>query len=163
MTPSEQPRHSRKTFLIFLAVPLSAGLAAGLIAGNSAAGYQSLTLPPLSPPGWVFPVVWTILYLLMGIASYLVFLLCKEKQESAIPALFLYILQLLINFFWPIFFFRLEWYLFSFFWLVLLWMLVLHTTQLFGSISKTAGYLMLPYLAWVTFAAYLNLGVVILN
>lgn len=163
MTPSVHPRHNRKALLIFLAVPLSTGLAAGLIAGNSAADYQSLNLPPLSPPGWVFPVVWTILYLLMGIASYLVFLLIVKKQESAIPALFLYALQLFINFFWPIFFFRLEWYLFSFFWVILLWILVLHTTQLFGSISKAAGYLMLPYLAWVTFAAYLNLGVAILN
>lgn len=121
--------------------------------------FEALNKPALSPPGWLFPVVWTVLYILMGIASYLV--LTSGKPNDT--ALIVYGIQLVFNFFWPILFFNLELYLLSFFWLVLLWLLILKTTLSFYQISKPAGYLMLPYLLWVTFAGYLNFFIYLLN
>jgi len=124
--------------------------------------FQRLNQPPLSPPGWLFPVVWTILFLLMGIASYLVFT-SKESRDAVNTALLVYGIQLVVNFFWSIFFFNFGAYLFSFFWLILLWVLILAVLLLFGRISKAAGYLMLPYLLWVSFAGYLNLAIYLIN
>ena len=113
----------------------------------------------LTPPMWLFPVVWSILFVLMGIASYLVVM---QKGEDT-KALTLYAVQLIFNFFWSIWFFNLGWYLFAFLWLVALWILIIATTVAFYRISKPAAWLMLPYLVWVAFAGYLNLGVWWLN
>ncbi|MBE5883857.1 MAG: tryptophan-rich sensory protein [Lachnospiraceae bacterium] len=124
--------------------------------------FEQLNKPPLSPPGFLFPIVWTILYTLMGIASYLIFS-ANANREDINNALTVYALQLAVNFFWSIFFFNLRWYLFSFFWLILLWVLILDTIILFFRISKPAAYLLIPYLIWVTFAGYLNLGIFLLN
>ena len=118
--------------------------------------------PPLSPPGWLFPVVWTVLYVLMGIASYLVSVSDAPHEEKA-RALWTYGIQLAFNFLWPIAFFNLKWYLFAFLWLVILWILILITALRFGRIRKPAGYLLVPYLLWVAFAGYLNLGIYLLN
>ena len=104
--------------------------------------FEMVNKPPLSPPGWLFPVVWTILYVLMGIASYLV-LTSGKPDDIALKA---YGIQLAVNFMWPILFFNLNLYLFSFIWLVALWLLVYQTIRLFWSASKTAGALMIPYL-----------------
>lgn len=151
-----------KALLICLAIPLIAGGLSGFITSDSMEVFQQLNKPPLSPPGWVFPVVWTILYLLMGLASYLV-LTSGEKPSQIKRALTLYGLQLLVNVLWPVFFFKFGWYLFSFLWLVLLWVLILATMALFYRISKPAAYLLIPYLIWVTFAGYLNWGIYRLN
>ena len=121
--------------------------------------FEMVNKPPLSPPGWLFPVVWTILYVLMGIASYLV-LTSGKPDDIALKA---YGIQLAVNFMWPILFFNLNLYLFSFIWLVALWLLVYQTIRLFWSASKTAGALTIPYLLWITFAGYLNLGIYFLN
>ena len=115
--------------------------------------------PPLSPPGWLFPVVWTILYILMGIASYLVLTSGKPNQT----ALTIYGVQLFFNFFWSILFFNMQSYLFAFIWLVILWLLIFATSILFHQISKLSGYLILPYLLWVTFAGYWNFSIYLLN
>lgn len=120
-----------------------------------------LNQPPLSPPAWLFPVVWTLLYTLMGIASYLVAV--SEKTYRARTALTVYGVQLAFNFFWSLIFFNLHAYLFAFVWLVLLWLLIIITTVLFYQISRPAGYLLIPYLLWVTFAGYLNLAIALLN
>lgn len=109
----------------------------------------------------LFPVVWTVLYILMGIASYLV--LTSAKPNRSRSALLVYGVQLFFNFFWPILFFSLKLYLSAFFWLVLLWLLILVTTVLFYKIAKPAGLLLVPYLLWVAFAGYLNLGIYLLN
>lgn len=151
-----------KTFLFFTAIPLVIGIVAGLLTRDSMETFSSLNKPPLSPPGILFPIVWTILYTLMGIASFLVYTSDKPKEEVN-SALIVYFLQLAVNFFWSIFFFNLEWYIFSFFWLVLLWVLIFYTIRLFYPISNTAAYLLIPYLFWVTFAGYLNLGIAALN
>ena len=151
-----------KTFIIFTAIPLLVGIIAGLLTRGSMETFSRLNQPPLSPPGILFPIVWTILYTLMGIASYLVYTADAPKDEIN-NALLIYFLQLAVNFFWSIFFFNFEWYIFSFFWLVLLWILIFYTIRLFYPISNTAAYLLVPYLLWVTFAGYLNLGIAALN
>lgn len=151
-----------KPFLVCLAVPLITGVLAALVTGGSMGIYQILNKPPLSPPGWLFSVVWTLLYILMGIASYLVYI-SDAPAEKKNTALKVYALQLVVNFLWPIWFFSLNMYLFSFVWLVLLWVLVVLTALLFYRINKTAGYLMIPYLLWVSFAGYLNLSVYLMN
>lgn len=151
-----------KTLIKCVAIPLFTGVISGLISRGSMATFGQLNKPPLSPPGWLFPVVWTILYALMGIASYLVFTSTAKPSEIT-KALKLYILQLVVNFFWSIIFFNFGWYLFSFLWLILLWVLIVLTIRQFYHIEKLAAYLMIPYLIWVTFAGYLNLGIYLLN
>lgn len=151
-----------KILLICIAIPLAVGGVAGFISKDSMSVFEALNKPPLSPPGWLFPVAWTILYALMGIASYLI-LTSGVQQKSISRSLKLYGLQLFYNFFWTFWFFNLGLYFFSFIWLVVLWLLILATIISFSHISKPAAYLMLPYLLWVIFAGYLNLGIAILN
>ena len=150
------------TLVECIAVPLFVGLTAGLLSGGGMEVFAQLDKPPLSPPGWLFPVVWTILYILMGIASWLV-LTSEAKREDIVEALIIYGASLVVNFIWPLLFFRLNWYLFAFAWLILLWVLILKTIRLFAPISKEVALLMVPYLVWVTFAGYLNLGIAVLN
>ncbi len=142
-------------------IPLAVGGISSLIVGGGFSHYSDTAVkPPLSPPDWLFPVVWTILYILMGISSYLVYE--KDGSEAKQP-LAVYLIQLAVNFMWPILFFSLSAYLFSFIWLILLWALALAMTVMFCRVSRTAGLLQLPYLIWLTFAAYLNLSVYILD
>ena len=148
-----------KNLIACLAIPLAIGGLSALLTRNSMEMFESLNQPFLAPPGWLFPVVWTILYILMGIASYLV--LTSGKPNTA--ALTAYTIQLVFNFFWPIIFFNLKQYLFAFIWLILLWLLILKTTVLFRQISRSTKYLMLPYLLWVAFAGYLNFFIWLLN
>lgn len=148
-----------KNLIICLVIPLAVGGLSALLTQNNMETFDTISKPALSPPGWLFPVVWTILYVLMGIASYLV--LTSGKPNCT--ALTVYGIQLIFNFFWSILFFNLGLYLFAFNWLVLLWLLILKTTILFHRISEPAGYLMLPYLLWVTFAGYLNYSIYLLN
>lgn len=124
--------------------------------------FDELNKPYLSPPGWLFPIVWTILYILMGLASYIIITSSSDGNKTK-TALKIYGLQLLFNFFWPTLFFNLNLYFFSFLWLIILWLLILITIVLFYKISKTAAYLMVPYLLWVTFASHLNFSVALLN
>lgn len=145
-----------------VAIPLAVGGVAGFFTMGGMKAFQLMKQPPLSPPQWLFPVVWTILYVLMGLAS------CKVKHAEAAEqertdALTIYFAQLVVNFLWPVFFFNFQLYLFSFGWLILLWVLVYRMIQNFYPISRKAAYLCVPYLAWLTFAAYLNLGVWWLN
>lgn len=149
-----------KSLLINIAIPLAVGGIASLITMDGFKSYADVTKPPLSPPSWVFPVVWTILYILMGIASYLVY---ESKDEANKKALTFYLIQLALNFIWPIFFFGFDAYLFSFILLIILIVFVVLTTVSFYRINTSAGLIMLPYLIWLCFAAYLNLGVYILN
>lgn len=151
-----------KKLLICIAIPLLVGIVSGLISRSGMETFNQITKPPLSPPAILFPIVWSILYTLMGIASYLIAVSDADKtlKDNALTS---YGLQLIVNFFWSIFFFNFGWYLFSFLWLVLLWVLILNCIFLFYEINKTAAYLMIPYLLWVTFAGYLNLAIYFLN
>ncbi len=151
-----------KTLLICIAFPLVVGGLSALISMGGMGAFAALEQPPLSPPGWLFPVVWTVLYVLMGIASYLV-LTANAPQREIESALKTYALQLFFNFGWSIIFFNLKLYWFAFAWLLVLWGLILLCIIRFFRISKPAAYLMLPYLLWVTFAGYLNAGIALLN
>ena len=170
-----------KPLLISVLLPLAVGGLSALLTKDSMMAFSSLEQPPLSPPGWLFPVVWTILYILMGVASYLALIAIPETasgpsgagtatsggmaldDSATYPAIRAYTAQLVFNFGWSLIFFNLEWYLLAFFWLVILWILILVTIVRFYRLSPLAGLLMVPYLAWVTFAGYLNLGVWWLN
>lgn len=143
-------------------VPLTVGVLAAFLTRGGMESFKMINKPVLTPPGWVFPVVWTILYVLMGIASYLV-LTSGGSRPCKREALVVYGIQLAVNFFWPILFFNLELYLFAFLWLALLWFLILACILLFGRLSVKASRLMIPYLIWVTFAGYLNFSIYLLN
>ena len=150
-----------KKLLIALALPLAVGGLSALLSGGMS-GYGSLKQPPLSPPAWLFPLVWTVLYLLMGYSSYRID--TSEKDPASIrKALRLYAAQLALTFLWPIIFFALQWCFAAFIVLLALWVLILLTIRAFSAIDETAADLLLPYILWVTFAGYLNLGVCLLN
>lgn len=151
-----------KKLLICLAIPLGIGGLAALLTGNNMADYGNLRQPPFAPPGWLFPVVWTILYLMMGYASYRVLVSGKDEYKVRM-ALIIYGAQLAMNFLWPLVFFGMQWYLAAFIVLLALWVLILLTIRVFAEIDEPAGDLLLPYILWVTFAAYLNVGVYLLN
>jgi len=152
-----------KTLLIALAVPLLTGGLSAFFTRDSMMNFALLNKPPLSPPGWLFPVVWTLLYTLMGLASYLVFTSDTASDTQIRQALTSYGLQLFFNFFWSILFFNLKSYYFSFIWLCILLFFILLTAWQFYKINKWAGILMVPYILWVTFAGYLNLAIALLN
>ncbi|MBR2046273.1 MAG: tryptophan-rich sensory protein [Agathobacter sp.] len=153
---------NKRLLFICIAIPLMVGGIAALLTQNSMDVFSTVEKPPLAPPAWLFPIAWTILYMLMGISSYLVITSDVETNEK-IKALQIYGYQLVVNFLWPTFFFNFGWYLFSFLWLVLLWILVFFMIRRFYDISKLAAYLNIPYILWLTFAAYLNLGIWWLN
>ena len=156
-----------KTLVICIFIPLAIGILAGFLTRGGMESFQIMNQPPLSPPAWLFPVVWTILYILMGISSYLVYTanLTKytDKNRAENKALSTYVYQLVVNFLWPFFFFLFQWYFFAFLWLALLWVLVAKMILEFGALNKVAAFLNVPYLLWLSFAGYLNLGVWLLN
>lgn len=149
-----------RSLIISLAISLGVGGLATLLTMGAREDYASLIKPAFSPPGWLFPVVWTVLFVLMGISAWIVY---ESDCTLKIQALALYGLSLVINFLWPIFFFNMGKYLASFFWLIVLWILVFSMIRLFLAVDKRAGLLQIPYLVWLTFAGYLNLGVYLLN
>ena len=151
-----------KLLVLCIAIPLAIGSLSGFLTSESMEMFSSINKPPLSPPAILFPIVWTILYILMGIASYLILTSGQEKNRIK-NALTVYSLQLIFNFFWSIWFFNFGWYLFAFAWLIILWILIFNTIVSFYAISKPAAYLLLPYLLWVTFAGYLNFAIYLLN
>lgn len=155
-------RHKLRQFLLCIGIPLAVGGLSAWVTRGAMKEFQALNQPPLSPPGWLFPVVWTVLFILIGIASYLV--VRSQGPVRAIKrALVFDGIQLAMNFFWSILFFNLGLYLVSFFWLVLLWCFILLTTMQFACLDRRTFWLMLPYLLWVAFAGYLNLGIYLLN
>lgn len=147
-----------KALLFFLVYTLGLGFLGSLLGGRM--DLSALNQPPLSPPAWLFPVVWTILYTLMAIAAYLVY--ASHDIDRGTP-LRLYLLQMIVNALWPLFFFRLEWRLFAFVWILLLIALVILTMVGFKPISEASFWLMIPYLLWLLFAAYLNFAFYLLN
>ena len=150
-----------KKLLIALAIPLAVGGLSWLFSGGFGE-YRTLNQPPLSPPGWLFPLVWTALYLMMGYSSYRVYASGKPPALTQ-GALKLYAAQLALNFLWSIVFFGFEWYLAAFFVLIALWVLIFLTLRAFSAIDEISGDLLIPYLLWVTFAGYLNISIYFLN
>lgn len=151
-----------KKFLISIAIPLLVGGFSALITMGDMDIYKQINTPPLSPPSWLFPVVWTILYFLMGVSLYLVW----NKQDIYLDkkkAYLLFCLQLFLNFIWSPVFFTARSFLLAFIILVLLIITVVFMIVEFYNIDKRAGLLQIPYLIWLLFAAYLNMAIYILN
>lgn len=147
-----------KLYVISIAVPLGLGALVGFITSGSM-DYETLKQPPLSPPSFLFPIVWTILYALMGIS----FAILKDKGVADSNVSWIYYVQLFVNLLWPILFFNLKWRLLAFIWIIILDVLVAVMISRFYRKDKTAGLLQIPYLVWVLFASYLNLGLYLLN
>lgn len=152
----------KKELFQSIVIPLAVGTLAGLLTADSVREFAGVDKPPFSPPGFLFPVVWSLLYLLMGISVYLIIRSDAGRKQKT-EALSLYGAQLAVNFIWPFLFFNLGFYLLSFVWLLLLWVLVFSIIRSFSAILEPAAYLNIPYLIWLTFAGYLNLGVFFLN
>ena len=147
-----------KTLAISVAISLGAGILSAFLTGGSMRQYADMYKPPLAPPGWVFPIVWTILYILMGIAAWRAY---ESQSADRRLAISLYGNQLLLNIVWPLLFFNLKIYFFAFAWLLLLWLMIYLTMRQFAVLDQKAGMLLIPYLVWVTFAGYLNLAIAI--
>ncbi|MBQ0042454.1 MAG: tryptophan-rich sensory protein [Lachnospiraceae bacterium] len=150
------------TLIIALLIPLLVGGVSAAISMPGMAMYETMNKPPLSPPAWLFSVAWTILYLIMGFASYII-LVSDADMKTKTKAMILYGIQLLMNFMWSIVFFVWRMYLIAFIWLMIMWCLVIFCTIRFFFIRRPAAYLLVPYVLWLTFAAYLNLGSYIVN
>ena len=145
-----------------IAIPLLVGAFSAYLTADDMKIYESLGKPFLAPPGWLFPIVWTILYALMGLASYFVFTADAEEKVRQ-KALRLYAVQLAMNLFWSTLFFTYHQYLISLIWLLIMWVLILITGLRFFKIRKEAGIMMGILFIWTTFAAYLNLSYYIMS
>lgn len=149
-----------KSLLINLLITLGGGAIIALLTRESMEVYANLQQPPLAPPGIVFPIVWTILYTLMGISAYMI---TESGSKLKNKALTVYGIQLFLNFIWPLVFFNGQMFLAAFIILMTLWIMVLWMIGIFYKINPVAAFLQIPYAIWLTFAAYLNLGVYLLN
>lgn len=152
-----------KSYIVSIAIALlTGGLSALLTMGNMNL-YSTIETPPLAPPAILFPIVWTILYTLMGISAAMIYNTESAPLPQRKSALYTYGLSLFFNFFWSIIFFNFRWFLFAFFWLLALLFLIVRTIMKYYKINPTAAVLQIPYLLWVTFAGYLNFAIWLLN
>ena len=145
-----------KKIIIF--IPIILGTIIGILLMDSYVFYQGLIKPPLAPPNWLFPIAWSILYLLMGISYYKII----DKTDDVIVRQ-IYRIQLFFNLVWPVIFFVFELLLLSSIWIVCLDVLVIIMIYMFYKIDSKAGLLQIPYLIWILFATYLNISIFILN
>ena len=152
-----------KPYVISVLIALAVGGLSALVTKGNMDIYDQIVKPKLAPPGFIFPIVWSILFVLMGISSAIVYIKAKQELTVQKTGLGVYTLQLVVNFFWSILFFNFQAFLFSFLWLILLWILIVIMIVRFHKLSPLAAYLQIPYLAWVTFAGYLNLMIYMLN
>ena len=151
-----------------IAVPLCGGFIISLFTRDAMSKFGSFNQPPLAPPAWLFLVAWTVLYVLMGLASYFIWKKGYDSRKAADKsasktALIIYGIQLVFNFVWTPLFFSLGWYWFAFAWLLVMWALIIVLMMKAYRISRPAFWMLLPYIIWCTFAAYLNCGIAILN
>ena len=150
-----------KNLIKNLAVPLLVGALAGFLTNNDVKEFMATAKQPFfTPPGWVFPVVWTMLYALMGFSAYIIENTNSQRKNRALT---IYFVQLFFNFVWSFIFFSSSNYLFAFIWIIILWLLIIATILEFKMIKNRASYILIPYLIWVTFAAVLNFSVFLLN
>ena len=158
--PKQTKPYTWKSLLALLAGTLGAGALAGFLTQRDSAFYEGLTKPGFAPPGWLFPIAWTLLYAAMATAMWLVL---RTKGRDRLILLGLYIAQLAVNLLWPYLFFVQQSLGLAFFWLLLLWMLAAIMLYQFFRESKIAGCLLVPYQLWLTFAAVLNFCIARLN
>lgn len=151
-----------KTYALWILIAEAVGGLSGFLSRDGFETFNTAVQhPPLTPPELVFPIVWGILYALMGISAARIALSAPSKDRST--GLNIFVVQLVVNFFWSLIFFNAQQYGFAFFWLLLLWVLVLWMILTFRKVDPLAAWLQIPYLLWLTFAAYLNAGVWFLN
>lgn len=149
-----------KEFIISLVIPSVIGLISGLLSLKGFKEFGMLNKPSFAPPGFLFGIVWPILYILMGISSYLIY---NSNDYRSSCCLKIYLLNLFINFLWSPIFFGLGLRLFAFIWILLLDIVVIYMIICFYKVNKKAAYLQIPYLIWILFATYLNLSIYLLN
>lgn len=155
-------KQSWKAYVFWILFTEGVGALSGWLSREGTELYRTaIEKPPLSPPGAVFPVVWAVLFALMGIGAARVYLAPASGAQS--KSLLIFLVQLAFNFFWSILFFNFERFGLAFVWLLVLWVLILWMILSFRKVDRPAARLQIPYLLWVTFAAYLNLGVWLLN
>lgn len=152
-----------RNFIVSVAISLGVGILSALLTRGNMNIYEEVSTPPLSPPSFLFPVVWTVLYVLMGISAAMVYNTRTSPLARRKEALTLYYVSLFFNFFWSIIFFNIRAFLLAFVWLLVLLALIILTIVKYYKINKTAAYLQIPYAVWVTFAGYLNFGIWLLN
>ncbi len=152
-----------KVYILSILIALSVGFLSSSLSGDFAGLYSNLKLPALALPSAAFPIVWTVLYALMGISSAMIYLCRASRGISADNALTLYGGNLIINFMWSIIFFGFEAFLFAFIWLLFLLFTVVSMAIAFKKIKPLSGYLQIPYALFLVYAGYLNLSVYLLN
>ena len=153
-----------KPYLIGILIPLAVGGLSTWLSGSLGDDfYSTINVPPFAPPAILFPIVWSILYILMGISSALVYLKRERAPIAARDGLALYAASLVVNFFYSIFLFRLRLFLFSSFWTLLLLVLIAAYIWKYARVSRPAAYLQIPYLIWCAFATYLTFAIYLLN
>ena len=156
-------KHSILPYSVAIAIPLTIGILSALLTKNNMMIYGEILKPLLAPPAWLFPIIWTLLYVLMGISSCIVYLNRDINRDNARSGLMYYAMSLVANFGWSILFFNLRIFGISFLWLLLLIYLIIRTVVYYLSINRIAAYIQIPYIIWVAFAGYLNLAIYILN
>ena len=155
-------KSTRKTYAFWILLTEAVGALSGWLTRTATKSYnETITQPPLSPPSIVFPIVWGILFALMGIGATRIYLSPASSARSR--SLLLFLIQLAFNFFWSIIFFNFQNFGFALAWLLLLWVLILWMIAAFWKVDRPAALMQIPYALWVTFAAYLNFGVWALN
>ena len=157
----ELNKNKIKPYAVSILLTLAVGGVGGFLTSLGMDSFDALTKPPFTPPSFLFPIVWTVLFILMGVGVARIFM--TEPTAARNRALIVYVIQLAVNFLWSIIFFNLQSYGFAFFWLILLWVLILTMIYLFCKVDKPAALMQIPYAIWVTFAGYLNLMIWLLN
>ena len=152
-----------KSYVISIIIALATGGISALITSKNMDLYNTIITPPLSPPAILFPIVWTILYILMGISAAIIYNTETASVAAKKSALYTYAISLFFNFFWSIIFFNNRNFLFALIWLLILLILIVITIRKYYKISPIAAYLQIPYLVWVSFALYLNFAIWYLN
>lgn len=152
-----------RPYIISILISLGTGILSALLTRQNINIYEEINTPSISPPSIVFPIVWAILYILMGVSATLVYNSKETLPDERTKALSTYGISLVVNFLWSIIFFNMRSYLFAFIWLILLLILVIKTIIEYKFINKTAAYLQIPYLLWIIFAGYLSFSIYLLN
>ena len=150
---------NKSALTVAILIPLATGIFSALLSNNMSS-YTTLNKPPFSPPSFIFPIVWSLLFIFMGISSYIIY---NSDNKNKNKSLTIYGIQLFFNFCWSIIFFRFSQYLLAFVWLIILIMLILIMIRNFYKINPVSAYLQIPYLFWCIFASYLNFAIFLLN
>ena len=156
-------KNKTKVYIVSVAIALAVGGISALVTRSGMDIYSDIKTPPLSPPAFLFPIVWSVLFILMGISAAIIYTSENGTKSERVSALRTYALSLAVNFLWSVVFFNFRGFLTAFAVLLLLLFLILKTIAQYKKISTTAANLQIPYALWVTFAGYLNFAIWVLN